>query len=106
MAVGGEKSALRLVIDERGGVFLGWLEGRFAPRVSHVLARGTVDPGWPSAGRHVEDPTSGSFALEMVADGREGVFMAWQRQREFPNPYDMIRMQRLWRGGIDIKNRG
>ncbi|HEV2105063.1 MAG TPA: hypothetical protein VGU27_04975 [Candidatus Eisenbacteria bacterium] len=71
-----------LAPDDEGGVFvtvvdfrLGGFEGDIY--VQHVLADGTIAPGWPALGKPVvRCPGQQDFFVE-TQDGRGGLFLAW-----------------------------
>jgi len=94
------KSVPRAAPDGRGGVFVAWLEGSFAPRATHVLRGRLVGRGWPLEGVHLDDPAAGSNQLEIISDGATGAIVAWQRRRDLPSPDDMVLLQRLREGRV------
>lgn len=99
-SVAGENSALRAVPDGRGGVFLCWLEGRFAPRAVWLSSDGVLGQGWLASGNHLDDPVSGSYQLEAISDERGVAFVSWQRQRDAPSNFDQVVVQSLRPSGI------
>ena len=99
-ATSAKKSAPRVAPDGRGGVFVAWLEGSFAPRATHVLRGGLVGRGWPLEGVHLDDPAARSYALEVISDDANGAIVGWQRRRDLPSSDDMVLLQRLREGGV------
>ena len=45
------RSALRLLPDNAGGVYVWWLQGNGMLRLTRVLGSGAIAPGWTSSGK-------------------------------------------------------
>lgn len=76
-----------LVSDGSGGVFAFWSDYRDINTTyqdvyaSHVLANGTLAPGWPVNGRVVSNAISSQGGPRGCADGQGGVIVAWTDYR-------------------------
>ncbi len=73
---------VRIVSDGSGGVFVAWNDARAAAGsndiyVQHVLANGTVAPGWTAGGVRVSTNTANEDSPSIVSDRAGGVFVAW-----------------------------
>ncbi|MEO5988356.1 MAG: FlgD immunoglobulin-like domain containing protein [Candidatus Eisenbacteria bacterium] len=74
-----------LVADGTGGAIVTWHDFRGGVDsdiyAQHVLASGSVDPGWPANGRAVCTATNHQRLPQIVADGTGGAIVAWQDSR-------------------------
>lgn len=75
----------RAVTDGAGGFFAFWVDTRGVdPDIyaQHILADGSVAPGWPTAGLPVGASTVGFAGFPVpLADGAGGAFVAWEENR-------------------------
>ena len=79
----------RLVPDGLGGCYLGWSSTN-EPNVieadiyaTHVLADGSVAPGWPAAGLAVAVQPRAQELTGSAPDGQGGALFAWSDQRDY-----------------------
>ena len=64
--------------DGAGGAFVAWLQGADSDVYAHhVLASGTLDPGWPSLGVPVCTAPNNQVSVSIVSDGAGGALLAW-----------------------------
>lgn len=87
LAVGvgvGDQVGARLVPDGAGGAIVAWVDvrtGAFDVHAQHVLAPGSIDPGWPPAGLAVCALAGVQTAADLASDGAGGAFVVWQDSR-------------------------
>ncbi len=96
--------------DGAGGFFVGW-NGYVIPTlvhvgVQHVLADGTLAPGWPANGLAVTSVASKQTRIQIAPDGTGGVLVAWADDR---NGNTDVYAQRitgngtlLWADGVPV----
>jgi len=89
------------VSDNAGGVYVAWQDLRNLATAqiyaTHVLADGTLDPGWPSNGLAVGPSTTGQGRPAVATDSQGGVYVTWMEQRS--TTYD-IYLQRISHDGL------
>lgn len=77
----GAQSSPELLPDGAGGVYVGWggsgAEG-WTAHVQHVLADGTVAPGWPAGGRRMFGIDTYTGTPHLAPDGSGGLFVVAQ----------------------------
>ena len=81
--------SLAAIGDSAGGVFVAWRDTRHDAGdvyIQHVLSNGALPSGWtPEGARATVAPGVQSHAA-LLADGDEGVFVAWQDERATASP--------------------
>jgi hypothetical protein len=93
---------IALLPDGTGGVLAVWDDARSGLDVyaHHLLANGTVDPGWPTDGRGVSTATGAqNYALAAIPDGSGGLIVAWTDMRTFATTNNDIYAQRVQANG-------
>ena len=93
----------RIVGDGCGGAFTSWLEGTFAPRVSHVSrdrSGAVVDGNWTREGSRLDDAVGGAQTNELLPGLAGQAFLAWGHRRDLPTGDDEIRLQYLCLAGV------
>ena len=75
-----------MVADGTGGAIVVWQDERNGVDsdvyAQHVLASGTVDPGWPIDGLVVSAARDNQYFAVTVPDGSGGAIVAWQDDRD------------------------
>jgi hypothetical protein len=92
IATGTQGEAIEdLVADGAGGCFVVFLDSRNAPSysqyVQHLMADGSLTPGWPLGGRRLCAVASNQYAFRNTSallDGAGGLYVAWDDDREKP----------------------
>ncbi len=87
--------------DGAGGIFVAWTHKDIAEVVllQHVLADGTIAPGWPANGLALTTPSSGQIDIAIVPDGAGGALVAWEDDRN--GNFDIF-AQRVSAGGVRL----
>ena len=79
-----------LAADGSGGVFIAWTDQRDLTKSSdvyaaHLLADGSLAPGWQVQGNPIASFTGDQFQPQIVGDGSGGVWLAWTDSRSGAN---------------------
>ncbi|MCC6349840.1 MAG: T9SS type A sorting domain-containing protein [Candidatus Eisenbacteria bacterium] len=93
----------RIVGDGLGGAYVSWQDNRSGNAdvyLSHIVAPGQVDPGWPQNGLAVCTAANGQYIPEIAADGAGGVFVTWYDLRDGAD-YDIYAQHVKADGAID-----
>jgi hypothetical protein len=88
--------------DGAGGAFIAWEDtrgGLIDVYVQRLRLDGRPAPDWPAGGVAPAVPPAHRAAPVLVADGADGVFVAWQEEDSGTTGYD-IRVQRLGPNGM------
>jgi hypothetical protein len=88
-----------VVSDGSGGAFIAWTDYRSNAGgdayFEHILADGTVAPGWPVDGRPIATgATEYNYGVRLISDGAGGVIAAWK--------YTKLRLQRYAANGDSL----
>ncbi len=90
--------------DGAGGAFVTWEDLRNEPYLDiyaqHVLANGTLDPAWPTAGRAVCAAPLDQQQPAIAIDGAGGAIVTWEDFRNEPE-YDIYAQHLLANGTVD-----
>jgi len=90
-----------IVSDGAGGLYASWQDDRSRPvgvpfnefwydiYAQHLLADGTIAPGWPVDGLPVCVLPRAQQYPEIVSDGAGGMITIWQEVRDFARGYDL-----------------
>ncbi len=87
----GDQDWPAIVADGAGGAVVAWEDHRGTNDdvyAQHVLAKGTVDPAWPTDGQVLCAAVDDQFNLVIAADGGGGAIVAWEDYRSGTN-YDI-----------------
>jgi hypothetical protein len=79
-----------LAVDGSGGVFIAWADQRDLTKSSdvyaaHLLADGSLAPGWQAQGTPIASFPGDQFQPQIVGDGSGGVWLAWTDSRSGEN---------------------
>jgi hypothetical protein len=88
--------------DGSGGIYAAWTDRRDLTKsgdifAQHVLADGSIAPGWLSQGRAIASFTGDQFMPSIVPDGAGGLWLAWIDSRSGEND---LYYTRLGAGGV------
>ena len=88
--------------DGAGGAIVLWLDirsGRAQAYVQHVLASGTLDPGWDADGELVAQVNNDQIQPQLVPDGTGSAIFAWADFRNGVD-YDVYAQRMTPTGGV------
>ena len=68
--------------DDLGGVFVVWESGGYGTHVQHVLANGSLAPGWPAGGVSPTSSFDYTYDARLCSDGAGGVYVAFFDQNK------------------------
>ncbi len=77
-----DRGEVAVVSDGSGGAFVAWADARNGPGshdiyAQHVLANGTVAPGWTAGGVRVSTGSADEGSVSIVSDRAGGLLLAW-----------------------------
>lgn len=92
-----------IVSDGAGGAIVTWEDFRSGDHIyaQHVLANGTIDPGWPVDGRALCTAADAKYNPTSVADGAGGAIAAWSDNRTGTYAQDLYAQRVLANGTVD-----
>jgi hypothetical protein len=98
----------RIAPDGAGGAFVVWQDMRNDPQfqtanydlfAQHLLADGSVAPGWPAGGLAVCTAPRRQTQQQMIADGAGGMVVVWGDYRDDPSGYTVQALYALRMNG-------
>jgi hypothetical protein len=73
-----------VVADQNGGAFVGWVDSRRGEPdiyLQRLTSSASAAQGWPAGGIPVCQSEHSQYQLDVIADGADGVYLAWQDYR-------------------------
>ncbi|HTR97656.1 MAG TPA: hypothetical protein VMH61_07110 [Candidatus Acidoferrales bacterium] len=86
--VAASRAALGAVTDGQGGAFLWWMVGSEI-YLTRLAANGVVAGGWPVDGSDLGTAFIGTQRPSVVADGAQGVYLAWAQRVAHSYPWQV-----------------